>query len=227
MPPKIPARYIFQRMGLFLIFAIILFLAAGKLFWFRAWVYLLSTLLLETCTLYLLAKKAPQTLYYRGVWSSGIKSYEKVFAIAWLVLSLVTPLVAGLEERFRPLPPPPVLIMYVGVVLLFMSSLFGAWAMVENVHFEQFMRIQVDRDHRVVTSGPYRIVRHPGYAGAVVGALCTPFILGSWWTLVPAGAVATLFILRTAFEDRTLRNELDGYEAYTHSTRYRLLPGIW
>jgi len=89
------------------------------------------------------------------------------------------------------------------------------------------MRIQAERAHHVVTSGPYRIVRHPGYAGTILGALSVPLILGSWWTYLPAGGVALLFIVRTALEDKTLRRELDGYKAYTRHTRYRLLPGIW
>ncbi len=78
-----------------------------------------------------------------------------------------------------------------------------------------------------VTSGPYRIVRHPGYAGAILGALSLPLILGSWWTYAPAGGAALLFVIRTGLEDRTLRSELGGYAAYTRQTRYRLFPGIW
>jgi len=220
-------RYVAQRMALFLVFAIILFVAAGSLFWLRAWVYLLYGLLMEVATLFILAKRAPETLNHRGgIWQAGVKTFDKVFAMAWLTLSLVTPIVAGLDERLR-LSSMPMAALYVGVVLITVSYVFAAWAMVENEHFEQFVRIQVDRAHRVVTSGPYQIVRHPGYAGAILGALCTPLILGSWWTCVPAGAVALLFIIRTVLEDGTLLKELEGYEAYVRRTRYRLFPGIW
>jgi protein-S-isoprenylcysteine O-methyltransferase Ste14 len=117
--------------------------------------------------------------------------------------------------------------LFIGGVLLTLSTVFSVWAMLENEHFEQFMRIQEDRAHQVVTSGPYRIVRHPGYAGAIVGVLSVPLILGSWWTFAPAGAVALVFVIRTALEDRTLRRELGGYQAYMRQTRYRLVPGIW
>ena len=219
-------RYIAQRMALFLVFAVILFASAGKLSWLRAWVYLLYGLLMEISTLFILAKKAPETLNHRGIWQAGVKTFDKVFAVAWLTLSLVTPIVAGLDERLR-LSSMPMAALYVGAVLLTVSYVFATWAMVENEHFEQLVRIQVDRAHRVVTSGPYQIVRHPGYAGAILGALCTPLILGSWWTCVPAGAVALLFIIRTMLEDGTLCKELEGYDEYARRTRYRLFPGLW
>jgi protein-S-isoprenylcysteine O-methyltransferase Ste14 len=210
-----------------LVFAIILFAAAGKLSWFLGWVYVLYALLLEVGTLVVLAKRAPETLNYRGTWRAGVKTYDKVFAVAWVLLSIfVTPFVAGIDERFR-LFPGSMVALLVGITLLTLSTVFSVWAMIENEHFEQFMRIQEERSHRVVSSGPYRIVRHPGYAGAILGALSIPLILGSWWMYAPAGGVALLFVVRTALEDRTLRDELDGYEAYMCQTRYRLFPGVW
>jgi protein-S-isoprenylcysteine O-methyltransferase Ste14 len=176
--PHPAVRYIVQRMTLFLVFAVILFVAAGELAWFRAWVYLLYGLLMEAGTLFVLAKRAPQTLSHRGTWQGGVKTYDKVFAVAWVILAvLVTPLVAGLDERVRS-SPGPMAALYVGIVLLTFSSVFSAWAMVENEHFEQFVRIQVERAHRVVTSGPYRIVRHPGYAGAIGGGVERAFDIG-------------------------------------------------
>jgi len=99
--------------------------------------------------------------------------------------------------------------------------------MAVNEHFELLVRIQTDRGHRVVSSGPYRIVRHPGYLAAIVGGSMTPLILGSLWAFAPVLACALLFTGRTALEDRTLREELDGYREYTRRTRHRLLPGIW
>jgi protein-S-isoprenylcysteine O-methyltransferase Ste14 len=219
-------RYGAQRMGLSLVFAALLFAAAGNPLWVRAWVFVLVGFVMEVGTLFLLSKRVPETLHHRGIMHPDVKAFDKVFALGWLGLFLLTPIVAGIDERFH-LSSIPMTMLYLGVALLTGSYLFGTWAMIENEHFEQFVRIQVDRDHRVVTSGPYRIVRHPGYAGAILGALCTPFILGSWWTCVPVGAVALLFIIRTALEDRTLRTELEGYEAYTQRVRYRLFPGLW
>ena len=220
-------RYIIQRMAIFLIFAVILFAAAGTLSWMRGWVYSLYYLFIEVCTFIILARRAPETLKQRGALHTGVKTFDKVFAAGWLALVLITPLVAGFDAvRFR-WSSMPIITLFVGAALLAVVSIFGTWAMVENEHFEQFVRIQTDRKHRVVTSGPYRIVRHPGYAGSVLGALGVPLMLGSWWTFAPVGAVILLLIIRTTLEDQTLRKELEGYEAYTRRTRFRLFPGIW
>lgn len=219
-------RYVVQRLALFVVFAVILFVAAGSLDWFRGWLYLTCTLLMEAVTLGLLAKARPETLHQRGVWHADVKPFDKVFAVVWLALAMVTPVVAGLDKRFG-WSSMSMATFYAGAVPLTVGFVFATWAMLENEHFEQFVRIQTDRAHRVVTSGPYRIVRHPGYAGAILGALSTPLMLGSWWTFVPAGVLALLFITRTALEDETLRRELGGYEAYVQRTRYRLAPGIW
>ena len=81
--------------------------------------------------------------------------------------------------------------------------------------------------HTVQTGGPYRCVRHPGYVGMIASALATGPALGSLWALIPAAAMCAMLVVRTALEDRTLREELTGYEEYTHRTRYRLLPGGW
>jgi protein-S-isoprenylcysteine O-methyltransferase Ste14 len=100
--------------------------------------------------------------------------------------------------------------------------------MLVNPHFEKFVRIQHDRSHKVIDAGPYRIVRHPGYAFVIPGfVLCPPLVLGSWWSFIPAAAAVTVLVIRTALEDRTLRNELPGYKEYAHRVRYRLLPGVW
>jgi protein-S-isoprenylcysteine O-methyltransferase Ste14 len=112
--------------------------------------------------------------------------------------------------------------MYVFCVFLL------TWAMAVNTHFEKTVRIQHDRGHRVIDSGPYRIVRHPGYLGAILGfTLAAPLLLGSWWSFVPAVAAVVCLIIRTSLEDRTLQNELDGYKDYAQNVRYRLLPGLW
>ncbi len=93
--------------------------------------------------------------------------------------------------------------------------------------FAATVRIQSERGHTVATGGPYRLVRHPGYLGALVFQLATPFTLGSWWALIPSGLASLLYVVRTALEDKTLLDELDGYPDYARQVRYRLLPGVW
>jgi protein-S-isoprenylcysteine O-methyltransferase Ste14 len=220
-------RYVAQRLGLLLIFACILFASAGSLRWPRAWSYLVVVLGLELTSLTLLALRAPELLNQRGTFSPGVKTFDKAFALLWLLLALATPLVAGLDVvRFHcsTLPAP---LFLVGTAVLVPASAFATSAMLENRHFEQLVRIQEDRAHRVVTTGPYRFVRHPGYLGAILGGLATPLMLGSAWAFAPAGLVALLFVVRTHLEDRTLRHELEGYEEYAKRTRFRLVPYLW
>jgi len=96
-----------------------------------------------------------------------------------------------------------------------------------NPFFEKTVRIQSERGHRVIDTGPYSFVRHPGYLGFAGWILSTPLLLGSWWALIPAILSTVCLVVRTALEDRTLRMELAGYEEYIHRVRYRLVPGIW
>lgn len=220
-------RYAIQRLGLLALFGVILFGAAGRWDWARGWLYLLAVLVLESGTLVLLAARAPETLRQRGTLHAGVKRFDRVFLVLWLALALLTPAVAGLDAvRFR-WSHLSAAWGVVGLALLVLGSALGAWAMLENPYFEQLVRIQQDRGHRVVSTGPYRLLRHPGYLAAIVGALASPLVLGSAWTFAPAGLVAALFAWRTRLEDRTLRSELPGYEAYAARTRFRLLPGLW
>ena len=101
------------------------------------------------------------------------------------------------------------------------------WAVSVNRFFVPVIRIQSERGHHVVSSGPYSFVRHPGYAGTVIATPASAAALGSWWALVPALAASLLFVRRTADEDRFLREHLEGYARYAEQVPYRLLPGVW
>jgi len=220
-------RYVLGRVFSTALFGLLLFASAGRVDWVRAWVYLAAVLLGELLTAAALRAVNPEILARRGSMSADAKTYDRVFVVLWLVLALVTPVVAGLDVGRSGDARVPLAGMYVGLVVMLLAYLLGAWAMAVNEHFELLVRIQTDRGHRVVTSGPYRIVRHPGYLAAIVGGLASPLILGSLWAFAPVVASALLFSVRTALEDRTLREELAGYQEYAARTRHRLLPGIW
>lgn len=137
------------------------------------------------------------------------------------------PLAAGLEVEFLgawsvPLPLTAAALLAVGA-----GYGFGAWALVENRFFSGTVRIQVERGHFVVDSGPYRFVRHPGYAGGLLMFAAAPLVYGVAWTGVFAGLICGVLVLRTALEDRTLLEKLPGYREYAEKTRYRLVPGLW
>ncbi len=103
----------------------------------------------------------------------------------------------------------------------------GSYALIENRFFSGMVRIQTDRGQLVVSTGPYRCIRHPGYAGALLTYAATPFLLDSSWALIPAILTAMLLLYRSHLEDTTLQAELEGYQAYTRRVRFRVLPGIW
>jgi protein-S-isoprenylcysteine O-methyltransferase Ste14 len=114
-----------------------------------------------------------------------------------------------------------------GFLLFVFSSFLVVWAMVENPFFEPTVRIQEDRGHRVVSTGPYAVVRHPGYLSGILWTSSIPLIIGSLYAFIPAVLYGVLMVLRTHLEDRTLKDELAGYEEYSEKVRYRLFPGIW
>jgi protein-S-isoprenylcysteine O-methyltransferase Ste14 len=140
---------------------------------------------------------------------------------------LATWLVAGLDFRFGWSPAVPSALRWASAAVVALGMAFAAWAVVANRFFAAVVRIQADRGHKVVSDGPYRVVRHPGYAGGVWSWCVTPLMLGTLWAYVPALLTVAVLVVRTALEDRTLIEELAGYVEYTRRTRYRLLPGIW
>lgn len=139
----------------------------------------------------------------------------------------LAPIVAGLETRFFGVYNNSYFIV-TGFILLVLSTIFILWPMFVNTHFETTVRIQKDRKHKVISSGPYKIVRHPGYVGVILGLFSLSFALGTLWSFIPVTIACGILVYRTHLEDKTLRNELEGYEEYArNTTRYRLLPGVY
>jgi protein-S-isoprenylcysteine O-methyltransferase Ste14 len=208
--------------------AVIMFLAVGRLDWLAGWVYLAVYVGGIVFLSFYLLPRDPELIAERGQVKEDTKGWDKWLAtIIGLLCPLLTLLVAGLDRRFGwTLPLSPALRMGVlGIGVLGYALVL--WAMVSNKFFSAVVRIQKDRGHSVVTDGPYRYVRHPGYVGLFIFNVVTPVWLGSLWGLIPAVIAALLVVVRTALEDRTLMNELDGYRDYAQEVRFRLLPGVW
>ena len=144
-----------------------------------------------------------------------------------LSISFPLPIVAGLDHRFVWSPAFPLWLIVLGFILTSLGYAFAAWAMAENRFFSSVVRIQTDRGHAVCDSGPYGLVRHPGYAGNIPPLLGIVLALGSVWALIPAVATLIIAVVRTALEDQTLQEELPGYRDYARRVRYRLIPGIY
>lgn len=209
------------------LWAAVLFLSAGRLDWPRGWIYLALCVLGVAVNATGLIRKNPGLARERWKKRANTKRFDKVFMVLYVPVVFALPAVAGLDAvRFGWSSMGPET-LYAGVALHLLSIIPIAGAMATNPFLEATVRIQTDRGHKVITTGPYRVVRHPMYLGAVLQFLGAPLVLGSVWAGVPAGVAIVMFVVRTAFEDRTLRNELPGYEEYAQRTRWRLLPGVW
>jgi protein-S-isoprenylcysteine O-methyltransferase Ste14 len=139
----------------------------------------------------------------------------------------LVPLVAGLDALFDWSPTFSLPIKILALVIILAGYALGSYALIENRFFSGMVRIQTERGHRVVSSGPYRWMRHPGYAGAILTYLATPFFLDSPWAFLPAVFLTIVLVIRTRLEDLALQAELEGYRDYASRVRYRLLPGVW
>ncbi len=146
-----------------------------------------------------------------------------------MAVSLFFPpvIVAGLDHRFGWSPVFPTWLTLLGFISIAWGYAFSVWALVENRFFSSVVRIQTDRGHLVCDTGPYRIVRHPGYAGNILPLAGIVLALGSIWTLIPAMVALIITVIRTTLEDQTLQDELPGYREYAQRVRYRLIPGIF
>jgi protein-S-isoprenylcysteine O-methyltransferase Ste14 len=158
----------------------------------------------------------------------GTKGWDRILAPAIVIVGTLAVLTtAALDIRFGWSQPLSTGLWGFGVALAFASQIFVLWAMDSNSFFAATVRIQADRGHSVISSGPYQLIRHPGYAGSMVYTLLVPLVLCSWWTFIPALLTIALIIIRTRLEDETLQVELPGYKEYARRVRYRLIPSVW
>jgi protein-S-isoprenylcysteine O-methyltransferase Ste14 len=211
------------------LYGLVLFLPAGTWTWLWGWALLAVYAAVIAAHPLILVPIDPGLLAERqkGFLDKGVKTWDKWINSLAGALMLLSWVVAGLDFRFQWTGSLPVAYHFGGLALTLLGYALFLWAMASNAFFSEGVRIQRERGHTVASSGPYRVVRHPGYVGAILAAFATPLLLGSTWALIPAVVLVALFVLRTSLEDRTLRAELPGYQEYAQRTRYRLLPGVW
>jgi protein-S-isoprenylcysteine O-methyltransferase Ste14 len=227
------AKFEIKQLVRFFIFSFItpgtVLIAGWDIAWVMGWILILVIGLSSVVGRLVIYRKNPSLLYERGNYrkQKGIKRWDMPMAsIVGLFGPLAIWITAGLDHTFG-WSAIPLVIQWTAVVAFIFSVLFSNWALVVNPYFSAVVRIQKDRGHTTVTDGPYSIVRHPGYAGGVIGDLAMTLMLGSLWALIPAFMTVIVLILRTAKEDQTLIKELPGYAKYAQQTKYRLFPGIW
>ena len=215
-----------EYMGVIIV-AVSLFWLAGRWDWFWGWSLVVIYLLWTSANTLLLWRRAPDLLIERATRHKDVEQWDILIMSIVGLVTLAKHIVAGLDERYSWSGDFPASMHTAMWLLAAGGYALGTWAMLSNAYFATINRIQNERGHEVARGGPYRFVRHPAYSGVVLFELATPLLLGSWWALIAGVLNAVLMVVRTALEDRSLQEDLPGYEAYCGKTKYRLLPGVW
>jgi len=214
----------------FFVFALgaLLFASAGSLDWPAAWVFLvISAILGPACGLWL-AKTDPALLAerMRPTFQADQPAADKKFMLTFVLVILIWLVAIGLDRRVHASNVPLVL-QGLGLAMYLLSIAFIMWVFRENSFAAPVVRVQAERHHRVVSSGPYAFVRHPMYSGIMLFFVGVPLLLGSWWGVAIAPVFAILFAIRARIEERALVEGLPDYADYAARVRYRLVPGLW
>ncbi len=213
-------------LGLLLVIAVLLFAIAGRLDWPEAWIFLALYLAGILANGIWSLRHNPEVINERGRIGTNAKSWDKVIGVFYTIFLFGTFILAGLDARYA-WSAAPLWVKCLGGAGFAFSLALTFWVMTANTFLSTFVRIQDDRGHTAVTGGPYRIVRHPMYAGILFMSWGMPLLLGSWWALIPGVLNIALFFVRASLEDRTLQAELPGYKEYVQKVHFRLIPGIW
>lgn len=214
----------------YLFIPLVLLMCGGDFGWWQAWGYFVLIVAAGPGGRILAERRHPGLMAERQNMekAQSAKAWDKVLApLMALSVSFPIVIVAGLDHRFGWSPVFPLWLIVLGFLLISLGYAFAAWALIENRFFSSVVRIQVDRGHVVCNSGPYRVVRHPGYAGNLLALPGMVLALNSMWALIPAAVALIIAVIRTVLEDQTLQDELPGYRDYVRRVRYRLIPGVY
>jgi protein-S-isoprenylcysteine O-methyltransferase Ste14 len=206
---------------------VILFWPAGKLNWGMGWALVALWTAWVAAMAWVVIRRSPELLLERLGARKGSQKWDAVIQPTLSLLQAARCIVGGFDQRngwsSGISPSAQVAFLIIGGL----GAALFVWAAASNKFFSQVVRIQDERGHAVAQGGPYRWIRHPGYAGSILMEIGAPLILGSWWALVPSSLLVLLMVVRTVLEERTLRSGLPGYAEYAQRVKYRLVPGIW
>ncbi|MBI2332279.1 MAG: isoprenylcysteine carboxylmethyltransferase family protein [Chloroflexi bacterium] len=202
---------------------------SGRWDWWQAWAYAVASILAFVVSRILAGKRHPDLIAERARFmeAKDTKPWDKVLAPMLGIGSVLVLIVVGVDKYYDSTPASSLTVSWVALFGIIFGYAFSSWALIENRFFSGTVRIQTERGHHVVSTGPYSVVRHPGYAGGLFGYIFIPLLLDSLWAWIPTILLGIVMIVRTALEDKTLQAELPGYKEFTQKIKYRLLPGIW
>lgn len=229
-PPKYALRQWSRLATAYLMIPLMLFICGGDWGWWQAWFYAPLIILIGIGGRVWAEWRHPGLTATRQDRDTIrlAKTWDKVLApLMALSIAYPTVIVAGLDHRYDWSPDFPVWVNIIGFCLILPGYAFAAWAVAENRFFYSVVCIRKDQGHRVCESGPYRVLRHPGYAGNIYALFGIALALGTLWALIPAIAATIVSIIRTALEDRALQQDLPGYTDYARRVRYRLFPMLY
>jgi protein-S-isoprenylcysteine O-methyltransferase Ste14 len=215
-----------ETMGIVML-ALLLFLAAGTVNWSAGWAMVIIMAGWVIATAAVVIPRYPELLAERVGPKKGAKKWDVALAGPLGIAMMIMWIVAGLDLRYGWSSGISPLAQIVAMFIVIAGYALVVWATGVNAFFSAVVRIQAERGHTVISSRPYRYVRHPAYVGMILVVLGAPIMLGSWWALIPGVISAVLVLVRTSLEDKTLQAELPGYKEYAQRTRCRLLPGVW
>lgn len=215
-----------QTLGTLVFFAII-FVSAGSLYFWQGLTYMIIGIFMFILSLTVF-KLDDDLQKERSKPGEGAKSWDKLILGLSLLATISMYIIAGLDSgRFHWSPKFHWSIYLLGMLLTIAGQLLFLIAQKQNKFFSSTVRIQTDRGHTVCDSGLYKVVRHPAYLGSVIQTIGFPLLFGSLWSIIPVCFSMVFLLTRTHLEDKTLKDELNGYIEYSGKTRYRLIPYIW
>jgi protein-S-isoprenylcysteine O-methyltransferase Ste14 len=225
---QVDIRRLKRVVGLRLLFLIVLlgcafFLTAGTFHYWQAWVYLATIILPMLGFVSYMMKKKPAALE-RRMRTKEKEQKQKTIIKTSLPVFIAAFLLPGFDRRYGWSAVPPLVVVIADFICLLAYGLF-VLVMKENPYASRI--VEVENDQRVITTGPYAVVRHPLYLSGLTIYLFSPLGLGSFWALLPALLLVFVFIARILTEEKLLTEKLEGYRDYLQRVRYRLIPGIW
>jgi len=220
-------QYIIKHLSGTILFLLILFISTGRIDYWQGWVYVIISLAMFTVA-YTVLRVDTELLNERSKPGDGTKKWDKqILGLSFLV-TIGMFVTAGLDSgRYHWSPEIHWSWCIPGMILTIAGQLLFLIAQKQNKFFSSTVRIQTERGHVVCETGLYKLVRHPAYSGNIIQTVGFPMLFGSPWSMIPAGILILLTVIRTVLEDRTLLNELNGYREYSQKASYRIIPFVW